>query len=307
MGVARAGSVLTNWDSGNLLVIGARGMLGTELASALRKRAAATGAVVTAWDVGELDITDSAAVRRSLAALRPSLVVNAAAYTNVDGCESNEAEAEAVNVRGPENLARSCKEIGALLVHFSTDFVFAGDARTPYCEGDATGPLSAYGRTKLDGERAVCDSGCDHLTIRTSWLFGPCGRSFVDAIRDRAKAGEGLRVVNDQTGRPTLVADLVDGVLRLLDAGARGTVHFANTGACTWFDFAREIVRLAGADTDVAAISTDELKRPASRPAYSVLDTSRYETMTGQAPADWRDALERYFRCREVVREASGQ
>ena len=163
-------------------------------------------------DVDELDITDRSAIRSAVADLKPALVVNAAAYTDVDGCESNVEQAMAVNGRAPGFIAEACSATGALLVHYSTDFVFDGSAQRPYQPDDMAKPLSAYGQSKWAGEEAVRQSGCRQLIVRTSWLFGPAGRNFVEAILARAKSGEPLRVVTDQVGRPTLAADLAAGL-----------------------------------------------------------------------------------------------
>lgn len=295
-----------DWKRSHVLVLGARGMLGTELAARLGERTGPAGGQVTAWDLAELDICDSAAVHDALVALRPGVVVNAAAYTDVDGCEDDEDAARAVNGVAPGHLAGVCRAIGAFFVHFSTDFVFDGSGRAFYGEEAAAAPLNAYGRTKWAGEEAVRAAGCEHLIVRTSWLFGPGGRNFVEAILRRAEAGERLRVVDDQVGRPTYTADLVEAVMALLDAGARGTVHFANRGACSWWEFAREIVAAAGVGSEVAAITSDELQRAARRPAYSALDTSRYERLTSLEPAHWKDALARYLAARRQGRAVKG-
>lgn len=287
---------------GHVLLIGAKGMLGHELAHRLKSRAHTAGlGRVTCWDVDELDISQRDDVLAKIGALKPNVVINSAAYTDVDGCESNEAKALAVNGDGPGYLAEACKACGALLVHVSTDFVFDGAARQPYRPVDTPHPLSAYGRSKLAGERAITESGADHLIVRTSWLFGPHGKNFVAAILARAESGESLRVVDDQTGRPTFAGDLADALLRLAERGARGILHFANSGSCSWHAFAMRIVALAGCEVPVAAINSSELGRPAKRPAYSVLDTTDYERLTGDIPANWEDALLRYLTMRRTA------
>ena len=296
----------STWTEGKVLLLGAKGMLGQELATVLSERLG-TSAVdrLLCWDEPELDIRDEVAVRGALVEVRPAVVINAAAYTDVDGCESNERLAMAVNADGPRQLALACREIGAKLVHFSTDFVFDGGSDTPY-QPDATArPLSVYGRSKWEGERGIEEAGCEHLTIRTSWLFGRHGRNFVEAILERAGAGEPLSVVDDQVGRPTLAADLAEAVLRLLDAGTTGTVHFANKGSCSWFEFAKKIVELADCDVSVDPITTAALARPARRPAYSVLGTESYEEATGHRPAPWQEGLARYLNVCESVADVS--
>jgi dTDP-4-dehydrorhamnose reductase len=291
-----------NWAAGETLVLGAAGMLGHELMPRLVRRAEAEGTRVTGWDVAELDIRDAAAVQDALHALKPRVVINAAAYTDVDGCETHVDLALAVNGEAPGHLARACAAVGATLVHFGTDFIFDGLSDRPYQPGDAARPLSVYGQSKWAGEEAVRAAGGAHLIVRTSWLFGPAGRNFVEAILSKAHAGDTLRVVTDQVGRPTLAGDLADAVLRLLDAGATGRVHFANSGSCSWFEFAREILHAAGLEPTVEPLTSVELGRPARRPAYSVLDTATYTRITGAEPPAWRDALRRYLEQRCAAR-----
>jgi dTDP-4-dehydrorhamnose reductase len=249
----------------------------------------------------DLDIRDRQAVMEVLNWLSPSYVVNGAAYTDVDACETNEQHAIDVNGRGPEHLAAACRRLGAAIVHVSTDFVFDGSNRRPYLPDDRPNPVSAYGRSKLYGETAVRSAGCQSLIVRTSWLFGAGGKNFVDEILKRAAAGEPLRVVSDQVGRPTLADDLADAIIRLIDCEARGIVHFANAGHCSWYEFAEAIVHAASYTNPVKPICTAELARPARRPAYSVLDCSDYTRITGQRPRPWQSALHDYlFTCLEL-------
>lgn len=282
-----------------VLLLGARGMLGQELARALGRRGAAPrGSRLVAWDLAELDITDRRAVQSAVQDLGPELVINAAAYTNVDGCESNLEQALQVNAEAPGHLAEACRAVDALLVHFSTDFVFDGSSNRPWREEDHPGPLSAYGRSKWEGEQVIRSAGSTHLIVRTSWLFGPGGRNFVEAILERAEKGEPLRVVNDQVGSPTLAVDLAEAVVRLINAGAAGAVHYCNAGHCSWYEFACAILSETGLKVPIEAITSDELNRPARRPAYSVLDTARYIETTGDDPPPWHDALKRYLAAR---------
>ena len=236
---------MLDWNNATILVTGARGMLGQELVRALRESmGAALNGRLTTWDLDELDIAGADAVTQALTRIAPDIVINAAAYTNVDGCETHRDDAHATNAIGPGNLARTCAEINATLVHFSTDFIFDGLAKQPYQPDDEARPLSAYGQTKWEGDCAIRASDCRHLIIRTSWLFGPAGRNFVEAILDRAETGQPLRVVNDQVGCPTYAVDLADAVVSLLDRGANGVVHYCNDGPCSWLDFAVEIMSM---------------------------------------------------------------
>jgi dTDP-4-dehydrorhamnose reductase len=275
-------------------------MLGRELMRRLAERAKESPTLrVTGWGSAELDIADRATVLSSIAHAGPTIVINCAAYTDVDGCERDTARAMAVNAEGPAFLAEACVASGVLLVHFSTDFVFDGRNSCPYKPDDAANPISIYGRSKRQGELAVRKIGGRSLIIRTSWLFGIGGKNFVDTILTRAKAGNPLSVVTDQLGRPTLTTDLATATLALLDANAAGTFHFANADACSWHEFAVEIIRYAGLSTSVAPMTSDKLNRPARRPAYSVLDTSDYTEITGCSIAPWRDALRRYLEQRD--------
>ncbi len=271
-------------------IVGAAGMLGRELVPLCRERL--PEAEVSALDLPEFDITDAEAVEAALRRTRPQLVINAAAYTDVDGCESHELEARAVNASGPANLARACRAHGARLVHVSTDFVFDGRKRSPYEPDDPVHPLSAYGRTKAEGEELVRAVLPDHVIVRTSWLFGPHGRNFVKTILRLSAERDELQVVDDQVGCPTYAPDLAAALLALALGGHTGTVHFCNDGACSWHGFASEIVRLAGHTARVRPITSAQLSRPAVRPAYSVLSTQSFRQAAGIAPRPWQEALE---------------
>jgi len=270
-------------------------MFARDLVPQLRSARFPTGGEVVEFPRARLEVSDEAAVRVAIEEAQPDVVIHCAAYTDVDVCETQVDLAMRVNGLAPGYLAAASKRAGALLVHISTDFVFDGRAVTPYLPDGAPNPLSVYGRSKLAGETAILESGCRFLIVRTSWLFGLHGRNFVKAILKKAAAGEPLRVVADQRGRPTYTVDLADGLIRLLAASAQGIFHVANSGECTWHEFAVEIVRAAGHSTPVAAITSAELNRPAQRPAYSVLDLTSYEEATGHRPPDWRDALRRYL------------
>lgn len=278
------------------LITGAGGMVGTDLREALADR----GEEVAALTRSDLDITDSRLVNAAIAEHAPRIVVNCAAYTTVDRAEEEPEAANAINGSAVELLASACNAADALLVHISSDFVFDGTSTRPYEVTDRTAPLSAYGRSKLLGELAATHAR-KHLVVRTSWLFGKNGPSFVAAIRNQiAKGTNPLRVVADQRGRPTYTPHLADALIRLAALAhrsdvARGIVHYADEEECSWFDFARAIVEESGADVSVNAVTTDEFPRPAKRPAYSVLSTERYERLTGVRPAEWREGLREYL------------
>jgi dTDP-4-dehydrorhamnose reductase len=270
------------------LITGAGGMAGTDLRDALALR----DEPVVALTKRDLDITDSRCVDACVADARPDVIVNCAAYTKVDHAESDESTASAINGSAVELLAQAANDAGALLVQISTDFVFDGSKRTPYEIDDEPRPLSAYGRSKRLGEIAATHAE-KHLIVRTSWLFGTHGPNFVEAIRRQVALGRTpLRVVNDQRGRPTYTPHLAGAIVRLVAGDARGIVHYADTDECNWYDFAGAIAP----EVTIVPVSTDEFPRPATRPAYSVLSTQRYEQLTGVTPASWREGLREYLR-----------
>ena len=273
------------------LITGAAGMVGSDLQRALTLR----GEDVVALSKSDLDITDSRRVNAMIGDAQPSIIVNCAGYTRVDDAESNERLANAINGSSVELLAQAANSVQALLVHISSDFVFDGRKKSPYEINDATAALSAYGRSKLLGEQAATHAE-KHLVVRTSWLFGNNGPNFVDSIRNQVRKGTNpLRVVNDQRGRPTYTPHLAEAILRVANRDARGMIHYADEPECTWFDFACAIVEELGAAITVKPVSTDEFPRPATRPAYSVLSTERYERLTGVRPESWREGLREYL------------
>jgi dTDP-4-dehydrorhamnose reductase len=275
------------------LITGAGGMVGTDLRDELTSR----GEDVVALTRGDLDVTDSRAVTAVIRDHAPSIIVNCAAYTKVDQAEVEEGAANTINGSAVELIANAANDVGAALVHISSDFVFDGRSREPYQVDATTAPLSAYGRSKLLGEIAAAHAN-EHLIVRTSWLFGVHGPNFVEAIRGQIRKGtKPLRVVADQRGRPTYTPHLARAIVRLAPE-ARGIVHYADADECSWFDFARGIAEESGSDVEVKPVTTDEFPRPAKRPAYSVLSTELYERLTGVSPETWREGLRDYLRRR---------
>jgi dTDP-4-dehydrorhamnose reductase len=270
-----------------ILIVGSTGMLGHELAAECARRDAAARALV---GPDELDVTDAAAVSETLRRERPSVVINATGYTDVDGAETNQAIAGRINADGPRNLARVCGDLDALLVHYSTDYVFAGRADRPYRVDDEPDPINAYGRSKLAGDRAIADAGCRYLVVRTSWLFATRGRNFVRTILDLAGRQPTLDVVNDQHGRPTYCPDLARMTLDLVDRDAQGIFHAGNDGHCTWFDMAAAVVEQSGIACEVRPCATSAYPLPAPRPAFGVLDLSATNALIGP-PRHWTDAV----------------
>jgi dTDP-4-dehydrorhamnose reductase len=251
-------------------------------------------------DIHDLDICDGSRVRAEIERLRPDVVLNCAAYTNVDACEAHPEAAMAVNADGVRNLARACSAADALLCHISTDFVFDGAKHAPYVETDAPRPLSHYGASKLAGERCIQAMSVRHLIVRTSWLFGAGGANFVTAILGRAAEQPEFGVVDDQRGCPTCSADLAVALKKLLEGGACGLFHVCNAGECTWFEFAQEILRQAGSPARVEPISAARLNRPAVRPPYSVLDCGKFTRQTGHALRHWKEALREFLQATSV-------
>jgi dTDP-4-dehydrorhamnose reductase len=283
-----------------LAITGAAGMLGQDLQAAAK----AAGHEVLAFPRADVDITDAAAVTRALARSRPDVVVNSAAWTDVDGAERDEGGALAVNGAGAGNVARAAAACGAWTIHVSSDYVFDGRKRAPYVESDLVGPLSAYGRSKLAGERAVAEAAPDHhTTVRSSWLFGPGGPCFPATILRLAGERDELNVVDDQVGCPTFTGHLAEAVVDLAGREHRpgGLVHVAGGGRCSWFEFAREIVAAAGIRCEVKPCSTDAFPRPARRPAYSVLRSERDDGVP--ALPEWPEGLARYMALTAALRE----
>jgi dTDP-4-dehydrorhamnose reductase len=281
-------------------LIGARGML-----AGMLKATASADYSVTEFDLPEFDLTSRAQVMELVGQGAFDVIINCAAYTNVDGCETDEDQATLVNGLGPQLLAEAALNSGAALLHVSTDYVFAGDKSAPYVERDPVGPQTAYGRSKLAGENAVLRSGLEKFfIIRTSWLFGPGGKNFVETILRLAAERDEIGIVSDQVGSPTFTGDLAMAIFRLLETRDYGLFHFANAGQCSWFEFAGEIVRqamdhgLLECAPRIKPLTSSEYPLPAKRPAYSVLATDKFSTTTGIQIPVWQDALARYFAVR---------
>jgi dTDP-4-dehydrorhamnose reductase len=273
-----------------LLITGAAGMLGQDVDGAIR----AAGHDAVALSRADLDVSDYEAAERAVAEAGPDVVVNCAAWTDVDGAESAEDAALAVNGPGAGNVARAAYAAGAWTIHVSSDYVFDGIKREPYVESDSTRPLSAYGRTKLAGELEVAmEAPGRHTVVRSSWLFGAGGPCFPATILHLAAERDELTVVDDQVGSPTFTGHLAGALLELASARLVGLVHVAGAGACSWYELARELVDARGLHCEIRPGRTEDLGRPASRPAYSVLGSERGT----EAPAlpDWREGLEDYL------------
>lgn len=271
-----------------ILVVGSSGMLGSDLLAQLGEQGRGV-------DLPDIDITDMVSVQRVLTALKPKVVVNCAAYTDVDGCETNVENAMQVNAEAVAYLAMITREIGAKMVQISTDYVFDGSKGSPYQVNDLQRPLNVYGESKLAAELNV-DINPDNLLIRTQWLYGRHGKNFVDTMLKLGNEKEMLSVVDDQIGAPTWTVDLARGIRALLDHDCRGVYHCTNSGSTSWNGFARAIFEEAGLSVQVQPISTTELARPARRPLYSVLDCGTLITDSGFTPQPWREALKLYLR-----------
>jgi dTDP-4-dehydrorhamnose reductase len=277
-----------------VLVLGATGLLGKPL---MREWSSDDVVGLGSRDV---DIRDEARVQEVVRKHSPDWIVLAAAYTDVDGCESNQELAFAVNRNGAINVARAAGEAGAKLLFISSDYVFDGRKTSPYETEDQRNPQSVYGRTKAEAEQELLQILPDCCIARTSWLFGVGGKCFPDTILKLASTRPSLDVVNDQRGCPTYTVDLARAIIALCRKNASGIVHVTNAGNCTWFEFAREILRIAGLTTEVRPVTSQEFKRPAPRPANSVLSATSLHLYGIEIP-EWHDALRRYLREHETT------
>lgn len=292
-----------------ILITGACGQLGTELRNVLAAGASELGPIpeklrhatvvstdmVASEGVEALDITDRHQTAAFLRRSQPDVVINCAAYTNVDGCESHRQEAFAANALGPRNLAMACEEVGARLVHVSTDYVFSGQGEVPLCEYDQPAPTSVYGKTKLAGEEYVRTLCSRSFVVRIAWLYGYTGKNFVKTILRLAKERGTVTVVNDQMGNPTHCADVAHHLLKLCVTREYGVYHCTCEGVCSWYDFACEIVRLGGVKAEVIPCTTDEYPSPTRRPAWSALENMALAATVGNEARPWQQALESFF------------
>lgn len=281
---------MQNNDIKRILVTGANGQLGREM----RRLGAASPNEYTFTDVAELDITDAAAVMSCVTAGRYDVILNCAAYTNVDRAEDDEATAEKINCDAVRNLAAAAAQTGAVLFHVSTDYVFGGDGNTPRSEDMPLAPLGAYGRTKLHGEQAVAESGCRAVIVRTAWLYSEYGNNFLKTMLRLTAERPELNVVFDQVGSPTYAGDLAIALFTIIEGGLyegnEGVYHFSNEGVCSWYDFAVEIARAAGHDgCAIHPCHSDEFPSKVKRPAYSVLDKSKIKKTFGLDIPHWRE------------------
>lgn len=273
-----------------ILVTACNGQLGSDVIPFFAK----DHEVIPYKDV-ELDITDAGAVKTAFEKHRPDVVINCAAITNVDGCEAKPELAYKVNAEGAGVIARAAEAVGAALVHISTDYVFAGDGSEPYRETDLVDPRSVYGKSKLDGEKEVAKACKKAYILRTAWLYGPGGNNFVKTMLRIGKEKGEVPVVTDQVGNPTSTFELVRMIDAALKSGRFGIYHATCEGICSWNEFAREIFRQAGLAVKVTDITSEQLKRAAPRPAWSVLSKDKLAQECGYRPADWKTALKEYF------------
>ncbi len=297
-----------------ILVTGACGMLGRDLVEVLSKKHKVVGLDVKSpkskvqspksVKFVEADIANKEEIIEAICDVKPEVVIHAAAYTDVDGCEKNKDLAYKVNSTGTQNVALACKRCNAVMAYISTDFVFDGEEKRPYLENDKPNPLSVYGKSKLAGERHVSSLLDRYFIIRTSWLFGKHGKNFVNTILKLAKEKKELRVVNDQIGSPTYTKDLAYAIKKLITDHRSpitdfGVYHISNSGSCSWYEFAQEILRVTSYELRVKGISSEELNRPARRPRFSVLDNSRYIKTVGEPLRLWQKALREYLKTSE--------
>lgn len=273
-----------------ILILGHKGMLGSDLF----QRLIACHDVV-GKDIDDLDIASRGDCRDVVLEIEPDVVINAAAYTDVDGCETERERCFAVNAEGVKNIALACQDREIRIVHFSTDYVFDGKKGTPYVEDDECNPMNAYGCSKREGELYLQEFSNNFVLIRSAWLYGRNGKNFVKTIIEKAKSKNTVEVVDDQRGSPTFTWDLSAAVQLLIEGQHSGIFHITNRGNCSWYEFALKIVQIAGLETVIKPIKSQELKRKAKRPHYSVLSNRRFFETTGKTMRFWQIALEDFI------------
>lgn len=286
-----------------LLITGCKGQLGNELAAILTSGKSEIGAIdnrflnakVVLVDIDELDITDFDAVQEFVMSEKPDIIINSAAMTNVDGCETMQEVAYKVNAAGVRNLAVAAERVGSKFVHISTDYVFAGNGSVPYAEWDKTDPQSIYGKSKALGESYALSFCKKSFVVRTSWLYGYIGKNFVKTVRRVMRERGAMTVVNDQRGNPTNANDLAHHILKLAATDEYGIYHCTGKGECTWFEFATEIVRLSKIAGTVSPCTSQEYKSPVKRPAFSSLSHLALDCAVGDEMRQWQDALKEYI------------
>jgi dTDP-4-dehydrorhamnose reductase len=278
-------------------------MLGTELVEFLRRQ----NEEVVGWDLPKQDVTDVEKTINGIHQVGPDVVFHLAARTDVDGCEDDVAGATSVNFQGTWAVALGVEELSRRMVYVSTDYVFDGRSNRPYRESDKANPLSVYGRTKFMGENAVTRTCRHHFIVRTSWLYGKHGRNFVDTIRQKSAQVPRIEVVSDQVGSPTFARDLCRPLWDLARSKYPGLYHVTNSGQCSWFELAQEVVKLAGSKSEVAPIDTATAARRAPRPAYSVLENREFKRRFGKELRPWQEALRSYIQGKDEVQSINGE
>ena len=280
----------------NILVTGANGQLGHEMQSVAEKSGDKFVFTDVAGGYERLDITDVEAVRRMVAEREIEVIVNCAAYTNVDKAETDVELADMLNNKAAGNLAQAMKEVDGTLIHVSTDYVFQGDRNVPCREEWPTNPLGVYGKTKLAGEKSIEATGCRHIIIRTAWLYSKWGKNFVKTMQNLTATRDTLKVVFDQVGTPTYAGDLAAVIGHIIGSGQldkTGVYHFSNEGVCSWFDFAKAICELSGNTCDIQPCYSEEFPSPVERPHFSVLDKSKLKSTFGVTVPYWTDSLKK--------------
>ncbi|MDR4507278.1 MAG: dTDP-4-dehydrorhamnose reductase [Candidatus Brocadiaceae bacterium] len=280
-----------------ILVIGSHGMLGKTLVNSLSCRSdfKHMKAVIVSANSNHVDIANNSNTSLFIAGVMPDVIINCAAFTNVDACETENVRAFAINTTGPRNIALAARHCRAKVVHISTDYVFDGVGNRPYDENDLPNPLSVYGRSKLEGERAIRETIDNYVIIRTAWLFGPYGKNFITAILDRGKKHHAVSVVTDQYGSPTYTADLANAIGNIVSLDLRGLYHVTNAGICSRYEWAKKIFEITGMQTSLLPLKASDYKRAATVPHNSSFNCTKYTRDSKQKIRPWQDALEDYL------------